>query len=193
MTNMMVMSDHWPALLFAPLPPQPRWWLWRRWWWSWSLWWWRPLTCSSLCNLDPKVQRWWWWWIWQRFSTFCNFFKRITHLHFSLQPSPHRPGAHGKHSPVTWWQVVPLNMNKSWCTLFSKYLERLLMLLWNFSLCFNSNGCSSLRHELILVCDFRCNMSRGWCFSGTSLQLQFYTSVGANSIYHNQQNNFFAF
>ena len=121
---------------------------------------------------SPKVQRWWWWWIWQRFSTFCNFFKRITHLHFSLQPSPHRPGAHGKHSPVTWWQVVPLNMNKSWCTLFSKYLERLLMLLWNFSLCFNSNGCSSLRHELILMCDFRCNMSRGWCFClCTSLQL----------------------
>ena len=96
----------------------------------------------------------------------------ITHLQFSLQPSPHRPGAHGKHSPVTWWQVVPLNMNKSWCTLFSKYLERLLMLLWNFSLCFNSNGCSSLRHELILMCDFRCNMSRGWCFClCTSLQL----------------------
>ena len=38
------------------------------------------------------------------------------------------------------------------------------------------------------MCDFRCNMSRGWCFSGTSFQLRFYTSVGTNSCYNNINN-----
>merc|ERR1719458_1473128 len=28
--------------------------------------------------------------------------------HSSLHPSPQMPGAQGRHSPVTWWQVVPL-------------------------------------------------------------------------------------
>ena len=34
--------------------------------------------------------------------------ERFSHRHSSLHPSPQMPGAQGRHSPVTWWQVVPL-------------------------------------------------------------------------------------
>ena len=114
----------------------------------------------------------------------------ITYLQFSLQPSPQRPGAQGRQSPVTWWQVVPLDMN----IILMYDFRNILSVCWCYSETFrtaiiaNIAPCSSLRHELVLMCDFRCNMSRGWCFSGTSLQLRFYTSVGANSSYNNVNN-----